>query len=87
MVLTKFEVRVLLKHYRKQDFKAAAGARRLCEVKGEGIVSERMAQQLFQRFNTGKENTEFLPRSGRAKLWDTDNISRVLEGNPRKKYS
>ena len=54
MELTKFEIRVL-KHYWKQDYKAAAEARRICEVEGEDVVSERVAQRWFQRFNTGEE--------------------------------
>ena len=41
--LTKFEIRVLPKHYWKQDYKAAAAVRRICEVEGEG-VSEHVAQ-------------------------------------------
>ena len=53
MELTKFEIGVLLKHYWKQDYKAAAVARRIYEVEGEGFVSELVAQQWFQCFNTG----------------------------------
>ena len=81
--LTKFEIRILLKHYWKQDFKAAAAARRIiCEVEGEGVVGERVAQRWFQIFNNGEENTKDLPRSGRPILWIIENISRVLEENP-----
>ena len=37
--LTKFEIKVLLKYYWKQDYKAAAAAaRKICEVEGEGFV-------------------------------------------------
>ena len=43
MKLLKFEIRVLLKHYWKQDYKAAAAARRICEVEDKGVVSERVA--------------------------------------------
>ena len=63
MELKKFEIRVLLKHYWKQDYKAAAMARTLCKVEGEGAVSERMAQQWFQHFNAGEGNTTYLPHS------------------------
>ena len=45
MKLSKFEIRVLLEHYWKQDYKAAATAQRICEVEGEGVVSERVAQR------------------------------------------
>ena len=83
--LTKFEFRVLLKHYCKQEHKAAASVRRICEVEGEDVVSERVAQRFFRRINTGEENTSDLPRSGRSKLWYIENIRRVLEENPQKR--
>ena len=85
MELTKFEVRVLLKHHWKQDYKVTAAARRMCEVEEKGVVSERMAQRWFQSFNTVEENNKDLPRCGRPKLWDIENILRVLEENPQKK--
>ena len=50
-------------------------------MEGECVVSERVAQRWFQRFNTGEENTKDLPRSGRPRLWDIENIRRVLEEN------
>ena len=78
MELTKFEIRVLLKLYWKQDYKAAAAAQRICEVEGEGVVSKHVAKWWFQRFNGGEENTKDLPHSGRPKLWDNENIRRVL---------
>ena len=65
MELTKFEIRLLLKHYWTQHFKAAVGARRICEVEGEGVVSERVTQRWYQHFNTEEENTKYLPCSGR----------------------
>ena len=71
---TKFEIRFLLKHYWKQDYKAVAASRKICEVEGEGVVSERVAQLWFQRFNTGEGNTKVLPLSGKPKLWDIENI-------------
>ena len=70
MELTKFEIRFLLRHCWKQDYKATAAARRICEVVGEGVVSESMVQRWFQRFNTGEENTKHLARSGKHKLYD-----------------
>ena len=44
MELTVFVIGVLLKHYWKQDYEADPAARRICEVEGEGVVSERVAQ-------------------------------------------
>ena len=81
MELTKFEIRVLQKHYWKQDYKATAAARRICEVEGEGVVSERVAQRWFQLLNS-----KYLPGSG-SYIRDIENIrsfgrksSKVLVG-------
>ena len=43
-----------------------------------------MEQRWFQSFNTGVENTKDLPRSERPKLWDIENIRRVLGENLQK---
>ena len=83
--LTKFEIRVLLKHYLEQDYKASAAARKICEVEGDGVVNERIAQRWFQRFNTGEENTKDWPLFGPPKLMDIQNIRRSLEENSQKK--
>ena len=48
-------------------------------MEGQGIVSERVAQRWFQRFNTGEENTKDLSLSGRPKLWDIENIRRIFK--------
>ncbi|PSN30519.1 hypothetical protein C0J52_28034 [Blattella germanica] len=73
-----------MEHYWKQDYKAAAAALKICEVEGEGVVSERVAQRRFQRFNNGEENTKDLPRSGRPKVWNIEDTSRALEEDPQK---
>ena len=65
-------------------FRAAVAARRVREVEGEGVISERVAQRWFQLFNTGEANTKDLPRSGKPELWDSENIRSVLEENPPK---
>ena len=54
---------------------------------GDGVVSERVAQRGFQRFDTGEEITKELPRSGRPKLWDIENIRRVLEDKSTRRLS
>ena len=50
----------------------------------KGVISEREAQRWFRLFGTGEVNTEDLPRSGSPKLWDIENIHRVLEESPQK---
>ena len=52
-------------------------------MEGEGVVSEHVAQCWFQRFNIGKYNIKDLLGSERPKLWDIENILRVLEENPQ----
>ena len=55
MEFTKFEIRFLLKHCWKADYKAAPAARTICEVE-EGVASERVAQRWFQGFNSGEDS-------------------------------
>ena len=55
----------------------------MCEMEGEGVISDLVAQLWFQCFNTGDENTKDLPHSGRPKLWNIENNRRVLEENPQ----
>ena len=54
-------------------------AQRICEVEGEDVFSQCVAQRWFQHFNTGEENTKHLPCSGRSKLWDIENIQGALK--------
>ena len=53
-------------------------------MEGEGVVSERVAQRCFERFNTEEGNGNDLPRSGKPKLQGIENICRVLEEDPQK---
>ena len=76
-------IKVFLTHCWKQDYKAATAARRICEVQGESVFSERVAQRWFQSLNTGEENTKDLPQSGWQEFWNIENIPWVLEGNPQ----
>jgi hypothetical protein len=45
MEMEKYEVRVLLRHYWKQNYKSMAAAKEICDVGGEGAVNECTAQQ------------------------------------------
>ena len=56
MELKTFEIRVLLNHYWKQNYKAAGEAQKVREVEGECVISELVAQQWFELFNTVEEN-------------------------------
>jgi hypothetical protein len=48
MEMEKYEVRVLIKHYWKQNYKAAAGAKKICDVEFEGAMNERTVQRWFK---------------------------------------
>ena len=48
------------------------------------VLSERVTQRWLQHFKIGEENNKDLPFSGSPKLWDIENIGRVLKENPKK---
>jgi hypothetical protein len=58
MEMEKYEVRVLLRHNWKQNHKAAAAAKKMCDVEGEGAVNERTSQLWFKRFASGNVSLE-----------------------------
>ena len=60
----KLEIRVLLRHYWKQGYKATAAAKKICEVEGDGVVSTRTARNWFKRFREGRASLNDNKRSG-----------------------
>lgn len=78
----KLEIRVLLRHYWKQDYKAGAAARKICEVEGQGVVSTRTARNWFKRFNDGRTSLKDYARSGRPVEVDSDALRQAVEANP-----
>jgi hypothetical protein len=58
MEMEKYAVRILLRHYWKQSHKAAAAAKDICDVEGEGTVNERTAPRWFRRFASGSLSLE-----------------------------
>jgi hypothetical protein len=53
MEMKKYEVQELLRHYWKENYKAATAAaakKKICDVEGEGAVNERTVQRWFKRF-------------------------------------
>jgi len=56
------EIRILLRHYWKQKFKAAEAANNIYEVEAEYIVSIRIAQKWFKKFNEGHTYLRDEPR-------------------------
>jgi hypothetical protein len=53
-----YEVWVLLRHFWKENYKATAAAKKICDIEGEGAVNEHMAQQWFKRFASGNLSLE-----------------------------
>ncbi|XP_065674006.1 uncharacterized protein LOC136090956 [Hydra vulgaris] len=60
---------------------ATQAAKNICTAFGEGTVSERTAQKWFQRFSSGDESIEDLPRSGRPLLVDEDELKDAVESD------
>jgi hypothetical protein len=63
MEMEKYKVGVVLRHYWKQNYKAAA-AEKKSDVEGKGAVKERTAQQCFKRFVSGNLSLEDGQRLG-----------------------
>jgi hypothetical protein len=76
------EVRVLLRHYGKQNYKTAAAAKEICVVEGEGAVNERTAQRWFKRFVSGNLSLEDEQRPGRPWIWDSEATKEAAEEQP-----
>jgi hypothetical protein len=57
MEMEKYEVWALLRHYWKENYKAAE-AEKECDVEGEGAVNEHTVQRWFKRFVSGNLSLE-----------------------------
>jgi hypothetical protein len=82
MEMEKYEVRVLLRHYWKQNYKAAAAAKKKSDVEGEDAVNERTAHWWFKRFANGKLSLEDAQRPGRPLIWDSEATKEAAEQQP-----
>ena len=82
VVMQKIEIRVLLRHYWKQGFNATAAARKIREVEGDDVVSDRTARIWFKKFNDGDTDLGDKPRSGRPTAVDSEAIREAIEANP-----
>lgn len=80
--MEKIEIRTLLKHYWKQNFNASAAARKICEVEGKDVVTTRIAQTWFKKFNIGENELQDKPRSGRPVTMNCEMLRKSVEGNP-----
>lgn len=77
-----FEIRVLLKHYWKQEFSARAAAAKICEVEGEGTVTHATAAKWFQRFTNGETDLSDKLRSGRPAVLENEALLEARQQIP-----
>jgi transposase len=81
MELEKYEVRVLLRHYWKQNYKATAAAKEICDVEDKGM-NECTVQQWFKRSASGNLSLEEEQRPGRPQIWDSEATKNAAEQQP-----
>lgn len=79
----KTYVRHCMRYEFAQGHSAAAAARNICGVVGEGTVSERTCNLWFCRFRCGDYSIDDRPRSGRPSECDVDELRRLVESDPR----
>jgi hypothetical protein len=82
MEMEKYEVRVLLRHYWKQNYKAVAAAKYICDVEGEGAVNERTAQRWFKSFASGNLSSEDEQHPRGPRIWDIEATKEAAEQQP-----
>lgn len=80
--MDKIEIRTLLRHYWKQAFRASAAAKKICQVEGEDVVSTRVAQMWFKKFNDGERDLQDRPRSGRPIKMNCERLRQSVEDKP-----
>jgi transposase len=79
METEKYEVQVLLRYYWKQNYRAAAAAKKICDVEGEGAMNEHTAQRWFKRFASSNLSLEDEQRPGRPRIWDSEATKEAAE--------
>ena len=73
---------VLLFYFRKGK-NAVQARRKLCEVYGEDVLTERQCQNWFKKFRSGNFDVEDSSRSGRPVEADEDIIKALIDSNRR----
>lgn len=76
------KIRVLLLHYWKKGLSAAGTTKEICDVEGQGTVSERTARFWFHRFNEGDTSLEDKKRSGRPMVVNQEELRDLVEQQP-----
>jgi hypothetical protein len=81
MEMEKYKVRLLLRHYWKQNYKAMAAAKKICDVEGEGAVNEHTAQRWFKRCASGNLSLEDEQCLGRPWIWNSGATKKLLNNS------
>ena len=81
---TDLKIRASLLYEFKRGAKATEAAERIRHAFGGECVSDRVAQQWFQRFRGGDEDLEEKPRSGRPLAFDDETLRNIIEVDSRK---
>jgi hypothetical protein len=80
--MEKYKVWVLFGHYWKQNYKAVAAAKKICDVEGEGALNEHMAQWWFNQFASGNLSLEDEQRLGRPRISSSEVTKQAAEQQP-----
>ncbi|CAK9796133.1 Histone-lysine N-methyltransferase SETMAR [Anthophora plagiata] len=62
---------------------AANTAKKICDVIGEGVVSERTVRNWFAKFRSGDISLQYEPKPGRSTDIDDHALKVLMEQNPR----
>ena len=73
---------ILLFYYRKGK-NAVQARKKLSDVYGEDVLTERQCQNWFAKFRSGNFDVEDAPRSGRPVEADEDTIKALIDANRR----
>ena len=77
----KLIIRACLLYEFKLGTSASSAFRKLCTAFGEGAVSERTAQNWFQKFRSGNETLEDELRAGRSISLHNGNLKAAIESD------
>lgn len=81
ITLTRRDVRVLLLYEFRMGHRATVAARNICCNMGSDVVSEREAQRWFKQFRDGQFDLDDLPRSGRPREINDEEIMDLVDGD------
>ena len=81
--MNRNEIHLILLYEFKLDHKAAEASRNINFAFGAGTVSERTAQECFQKFGSGDMSVEEKEGRGRPSKIDSFELKAVVELNPR----